>query len=92
MERLWEGALVRESVDGKYLLYWKANTPGIFRRSLSGDLAKNPEELLVADFWPNNQLGGYAPVADGSTTSAGTRKAGRARFAFSTMLRADRLM
>jgi Tol biopolymer transport system component/DNA-binding winged helix-turn-helix (wHTH) protein len=65
MERLWEGGLVRESVDGKYVLYWKTNTPGIFRRSLKGDLAKNPEELLVPDFWPNNQLGGYAPVADG---------------------------
>jgi dipeptidyl aminopeptidase/acylaminoacyl peptidase len=65
IERLWEGALARESADSKYVLYWKANTPGIFRRSLIGDVARNPEELLVPDFWPNNQLGGYAPVADG---------------------------
>lgn len=65
MERLWEGALARESVDGKYILYWKTNTPGIFRRSLVGDVAKNPEEMLVPDFWPLGQLGGYAPVADG---------------------------
>jgi Tol biopolymer transport system component/DNA-binding winged helix-turn-helix (wHTH) protein len=65
MERLWVGAWVRETGDGKYVLYWKGNTPGIFRRSLKGDLARNPEELLVPDFWPNNQLGGYAPVADG---------------------------
>jgi Tol biopolymer transport system component/DNA-binding winged helix-turn-helix (wHTH) protein len=65
MERLWEGALVRESVDGKYLLYWKTNTPGIFRRPLKGDVAKNPEELLVPDFWPLGQLGGYAPMAGG---------------------------
>jgi len=64
-ERLWEGALVRESGDGKYVLYWKPNTPGIFRRSAAGDPVRNPEELLVTDFWPNNQLGGYAPFADG---------------------------
>jgi dipeptidyl aminopeptidase/acylaminoacyl peptidase len=65
IERLWEGALVRESVDGKYLLYWKPNTAGIFRRALEGDVSKNPEKLLVPDFWPLGQLGGYAPVADG---------------------------
>jgi hypothetical protein len=65
MERLWEGALAEESVDGEYILYWKTNTPGIFRRSLKGDAAKNPEELLVPDFWPLGQLGGYAPVAGG---------------------------
>ncbi|MGA2715829.1 MAG: hypothetical protein ABSG41_22230, partial [Bryobacteraceae bacterium] len=61
----WEGALVRESGDNKSVLYLKTNTPGIFRRPLQGDLSRNPEELLVPDFWPNNQLGGYAPVADG---------------------------
>jgi hypothetical protein len=65
MERMWEGALARESVDGKYILYWKTNAPGIFRRSLAGDVATNPEELLVPDFWPLGQLGGYAPVARG---------------------------
>lgn len=64
-QRLWEGALVEESVDGKYVLYWKGAAPGIFRRSLAGDLATNPEELIVPDFWPLNQLGGYAPVAGG---------------------------
>ncbi len=63
--RLWEGALLRESVDGRYILYWKTTTSGIFRRSLQGDPAKNPEELLIPGFWPNNQLGGYAPVAGG---------------------------
>jgi Tol biopolymer transport system component len=65
MERLWEGAWVRETADGNYVLYWKSHRPGIFRRSLKGDLSKSPEELLIPDFWPNNQLGGYAPVADG---------------------------
>lgn len=65
IERMWEGALLKESVDGKYVLYWKTNQAGIFRRSLAGDPRKNPEELLIPDFWPMGQLGGYAPVADG---------------------------
>jgi Tol biopolymer transport system component/DNA-binding winged helix-turn-helix (wHTH) protein len=64
-ERLWEGALLKESVDGRYALYWKSNHPGIFRRSLQGDPAKNPEELIVPDFWPANQWGGYEPVVGG---------------------------
>jgi eukaryotic-like serine/threonine-protein kinase len=63
-ERLWEGGLVRESADGKYVLYWKTTIPGIFRRPLDGDRPDN-EELLVPDFWPANQLGGYAPVEGG---------------------------
>ena len=82
MQRLWEGALAKESVDGRYILYWKTNTPGIFRRSLAGDVAKNPEELLVPDFWPLGQIGGYAPVAHGiyyvSANAGG--KAGSFRF------------
>jgi Tol biopolymer transport system component len=65
LERLFQGDLARESVDGQYVLYRKTSAPGIFRRSLQGDVAKNQEELLIADFWPNGQLGGYAPVATG---------------------------
>jgi hypothetical protein len=65
MQRLLEGGLARESADGKYLIYRKSHAPGIFRRSLDGDISKNPEELVVSDFWPNNQLGGYAPFAGG---------------------------
>jgi hypothetical protein len=65
MERLWAGALAKESIDGKYILYLKSNAPGIYRRALMGDVTKNPEELVVPDFWPQNQLGGYAPVAGG---------------------------
>lgn len=81
-EKLWEGALARESVDGKYILYWKGSTPGIFRRSLQGDVAKNPEELLVPDFWPLGQIGGYAPVADGIYYVSGNAegKAGSFRY------------
>ena len=65
IERLWEGALLKESVDGKYALYWKTDAPGIWRRALAGGVAKNPEELLIPDFWPTNQLGGFEPVAGG---------------------------
>ena len=82
IERLWEGSLARESVDGQYILYWKTNAPGIFRRSLAGDLAKNPEELLIPDFWPNNQLGGYAPFADGIYYVGGDAKGRPGPFRF----------
>jgi Tol biopolymer transport system component/DNA-binding winged helix-turn-helix (wHTH) protein len=82
IERLWEGALAKESVDGKYILYWKTNKPGIFRRSLTGDLTKNPEELLIPDFWPNNQLGGYAPFADGIYYVSGDAKGRAGPFRF----------
>src|SRR5262249_33753964 len=65
IEPLWEGVDVMVSAEGKHVLYWKSDAPGIYRRSLDGDLARNPEELLVADFWPIGQLGGFAPVAGG---------------------------
>jgi Tol biopolymer transport system component/DNA-binding winged helix-turn-helix (wHTH) protein len=65
MERLWEGDDVLESVDGKYIFYSKTNSPGIFRRSFEGDPVKNPEELLVPDYWRAGQMGGYVPVAGG---------------------------
>jgi tricorn protease-like protein len=29
IERLWEGSWGRESVDGKFILYWKTNRPGM---------------------------------------------------------------
>lgn len=74
MERLWQGGLVRETPDGKYVLYWKPNAPGIFRRSLAGNLGTNPEELLIPDFWPNNQLGGFDPVANGVYYVSGDAK------------------
>jgi Tol biopolymer transport system component/DNA-binding winged helix-turn-helix (wHTH) protein len=82
LQRLWEGALAKESVDGKYILYWKTTTPGIFRRALAGDLAKNPEELLIPDFWPNGQRGGYAPFADGIYYVSGDAKGRPGPFRF----------
>lgn len=82
IERLWEGSLPRESVDGKYILYWRTNRPGLFRRSLVGDATKNPEELLIPDFWPNNQLGGFAPFADGIYYVSGDAKGRPGPFRF----------
>jgi Tol biopolymer transport system component len=82
VERLWEAGLTRESADGKYILYWKTNKPGIFRRSLAGDPTKNPEELLIPDFWPKNQLGGYAPFADGIYYVSGDAKGKPGPFRF----------
>src|SRR5262249_35696707 len=65
-----------------YVLYKKTGGPGIFRRSLQGDVARNPEELLVPDFWPGGQLGGYAPVASGGYYVSGdaNRKPGPFRY------------
>jgi Tol biopolymer transport system component len=65
MELLWEGDDVLESPDGKNILYTKTNSPGIFRRSLQSDPVKNPEEVIVPDYWRVGQLGGYVPVPGG---------------------------
>jgi Tol biopolymer transport system component/DNA-binding winged helix-turn-helix (wHTH) protein len=51
-------------VPGRQLLiYEKADEPGIYARSLTGELTKNPEQLLVADYRPPS--GGFQPVAEG---------------------------
>jgi Tol biopolymer transport system component len=65
MQRLWEGDEVLESADGKYILYSKTNSSGLFRRSVEGDPVKNREEVIVPDYWRVAQLGGYVPVAGG---------------------------
>ena len=49
-ERLFEGNLAAETPDGKRLVYAKPTEPGLFARSLQGDVARNPEEKLVDDF------------------------------------------
>jgi Tol biopolymer transport system component len=82
IQRMWEGSLGKESTDGKYILYWRTNTPGIFRRSLQGDPANNAEEQLIPDFWPNNQLGGYAPFPDGIYYVSGDAKGKAGPFRF----------
>jgi dipeptidyl aminopeptidase/acylaminoacyl peptidase len=63
-ERLFEGVLAAETVDGKRLLYAKNDEPGLFARSLQGDLAHNPEEKLVDDFIIG-PLGAYIPTQGG---------------------------
>jgi hypothetical protein len=64
-EQLWEGGWQRESPDGARLFYLKRNEPGIYSRSLKGDLARNPEELMVAGYEMSTNRGGYAPVRGG---------------------------
>ena len=51
-------------VPGRNLLiYGKQDQPGIYGRSLTGDVAKNPEQLLVTDY--RAPWGGFYPMADG---------------------------
>jgi len=64
-EHLWEGSMQKESMDGTRLFYSKLDTPGIFFRSLEGDVTKNREERLVSDYWSRTQIGGFAPAAGG---------------------------
>ena len=63
-ERLFEGVLAAESVDGKRLLYAKPSEPGLFARSLQGNVAQNPEEKLVDDF-VDAPLVAYIPAKGG---------------------------
>ena len=60
---LWEGADVVEVPGRELLLYDKEDKAGIYGRSLTGDLANNPERLLVADF--QAPWGGFYPFEDG---------------------------
>ena len=49
-ERLADGAGAQETADGSRILYSKLDRPGIYTRSLAGDIASNPEERLVEDY------------------------------------------
>ncbi len=49
-ERLADGAGAQETEDGSRILYSKLDRPGIYTRSLAGDIASNPEERLVEDY------------------------------------------
>jgi serine/threonine protein kinase len=67
-EPLFEGDLAQETPDGKYLLYGRngADLPGIYRRSLEGDVASNAEELVVSDYQlQSGAWGGWAAVPNG---------------------------
>jgi Tol biopolymer transport system component/DNA-binding winged helix-turn-helix (wHTH) protein len=60
---LFEGSSAVEGPGRKLLIYEKEDQPGIYSRSLVGDVTKNPEQLLVADY--QTPWGGFQPVADG---------------------------
>jgi hypothetical protein len=60
---LFEGSSAVEAPSRKLLVYDKQNQSGIYGRSLVGDMAKNPEHLLVADY--QAPWGGFYPVDDG---------------------------
>jgi Tol biopolymer transport system component len=60
---LWEGADAVEVPGRNLLIYDKEDKGGIYARSLSGDATKNPERLLVADFYA--PWGGFQAFEDG---------------------------
>jgi Tol biopolymer transport system component/DNA-binding winged helix-turn-helix (wHTH) protein len=62
-KRLFDGDLPYLTADGSSLVYAKVKEPGLFRRSIIGDPARNPEEKLVEDYVP--PLGGIAMAAEG---------------------------
>ena len=61
------------------MVYEKDDEPGIYGRSLAGDLAKSPERLFVADYQP--PWGGFYAVDEGfyyvGATSTGLPRAFR---------------
>jgi Tol biopolymer transport system component/DNA-binding winged helix-turn-helix (wHTH) protein len=59
-EPLFTGHLAFESADGRQLLYWKGQETHVYKRSLGGNVADNPEERLV-----ETVVGGIAPVDGG---------------------------
>jgi Tol biopolymer transport system component/DNA-binding winged helix-turn-helix (wHTH) protein len=62
-ERLFKGGFGAETLDGRKLLYAKDEEPGLFARSMQGDVTRNPEEKLVDDY--RYTPGGYLPVEGG---------------------------
>jgi len=76
-ESLFEGNLAAETPDGKTLLYAKDSEPGLFARSLQGDVARNPETKLVDDYVAA-PLVAYIPV-NGGIFYLGYTPAGRPR-------------
>jgi Tol biopolymer transport system component/DNA-binding winged helix-turn-helix (wHTH) protein len=49
-QSLFEGNLAAETLDGTRLIYAKDGEPGLYARSLQGDVARNPEKKLVDDY------------------------------------------
>ena len=60
---VFEGTNAIEVPGRNLLIYDKQDQPGIYGRSLTGNVAKNPEQLLVTDY--RAPWGGFYPVSDG---------------------------
>jgi serine/threonine protein kinase/Tol biopolymer transport system component len=66
IEPLFEGDLAHETRDGKSVLYARSDPPGIYRRSLEGDVASNAEVRVVSDYEPRSGgWGGWTVTQDG---------------------------
>ena len=70
---LFEGSDAIELPARNLLIFEKEDESGIYYRSLIGDIAKNPEHLIVSDY--HTPWGGFYPVDNGiyyiGSTSAG---------------------
>ena len=62
VEPLFDGDVARVSNDGERILYVKVGQPGIFTRSLAGDVSTNAESLVISDYRP---LDAWHVAADG---------------------------
>ncbi len=52
IEDLFEGDSGRVDPSGRYIYYGKSGQPGMFVRSLEGDVRSNPEERVLSDYVP----------------------------------------
>ena len=79
LEPLWIGCCAMEAPRRGLLLYAKFDQLGIYARSLSGDVMKNPEIRLAEDYVPLDAR--FAPFEDGiyyvACTSTGQPRAFR---------------
>jgi dipeptidyl aminopeptidase/acylaminoacyl peptidase len=76
-QRVFMGVGAQEAADGERILYAKPNEFGIFARALAGDVANNPEQRLVDDYWFPPSAG-FQPVEQG-IFYVGYTPSGRAR-------------
>jgi hypothetical protein len=59
---LFEGTSARVSFDGRRIFYGKPQQPGLYERSLEGDIASNPETRVLEDYAP---AVGFVPAERG---------------------------
>ncbi len=53
LEPLFDGICAKVSIDGTRIFYGRSLQPGIFERSLEGDVAANAEALVLEDYTPS---------------------------------------